>query len=104
MTCPSCRQMVEEIWNLKENGVVAPKHNAWFVCDECGSISRFLLLGGVMMLRTASIDEFADSEADHAVTIQARREIVNRIGVEKRAAFAKVKAAFLRATGRKTNL
>ncbi len=88
MICPNCRQAVEERHNLKPEGRPEPKHNAWYVCRECGSISRFVEIasplrehdqgrpGSHLMLRSASIDEFADSITDHVLLIGTRRKIL----------------------------
>lgn len=101
MTCPSCRQLVEQVRNVKDVAPAPlPKHNAWFVCEECGSISRVIILDGVTMLRLASIDEFADSNADHAITIQARRDVIERIRMQKNNALLRVKARILRRVGK----
>lgn len=101
MTCPACREAVEQVRNLKVGSPAPLKHNSWFVCEECGSISRVVVLGGVMMLRGASIDEFADSNADHEATIRERRRVMKIINAGKLAAFNRVKANILRLGGKK---
>lgn len=39
-----------------------PHNKHWFVCVECGGISRFILVAGVMALYVPTVDEFADVE------------------------------------------
>lgn len=102
MICPFCRSPVETLRKMKQAApetrvpLSQPKHKAWFVCEECASISRFVLAGAKMMLRIAAVDEFADSSVDRDVVIAARQTVLKRIDDERIAADARERAALLK--------
>lgn len=78
MTCPGCSSPIEYVANPEHPERSIPQGMAWFVCRECGSISRFDGKRGVtaVTLRPATVDEFADLTAGHRGWLVAMRKMV----------------------------
>lgn len=73
LTCPACSLEVET--TIKALGEWRePKPDvSWFICSECGFISRYCLTDGKLSIRIALADELADIGAGEREMICALR-------------------------------